>query len=100
MGNFKRRRAKHQRAGCLHCRPHKDDRGKNSLHVQTLQERRQQIGERADRKAAASEELGSDEARRRPGPEVRYTLEWRRRPGKTDMLFGLRWLEWRRWPTT
>lgn len=28
MANHKRRRPKHQRAGCLMCKPHKDERGK------------------------------------------------------------------------
>jgi hypothetical protein len=28
MANHKRRRAKHQRAGCLMCKPHKDERRK------------------------------------------------------------------------
>jgi hypothetical protein len=100
MGNFKRRRAKHQRSGCLWCKPHKDDRLGNSILSQTTQERRQQLGERADRRAAANEECGSDEVKRRSGPDIRYTIEWRRRPDKADTLFGLRWLEWRRWPTT
>lgn len=27
MANHKRKRAKHQRAGCLQCKPHKDERG-------------------------------------------------------------------------
>jgi hypothetical protein len=26
MANFKRKRPKHQRAGCLMCKPHKDER--------------------------------------------------------------------------
>jgi hypothetical protein len=30
MANHKRKRPKHQRAGCLMCKPHKDERGKNS----------------------------------------------------------------------
>lgn len=29
MANHKRRRPKHQRAGCLMCKPWKDERGKN-----------------------------------------------------------------------
>jgi len=28
MANHKRKRAKHQRAGCLMCKPHKDERRK------------------------------------------------------------------------
>lgn len=28
MAHHKRRRPKHQRAGCLQCKPHKDERGK------------------------------------------------------------------------
>jgi hypothetical protein len=35
--NHKRKRPKHQRAGCLMCKPHKDERGKNSIHAQKLQ---------------------------------------------------------------
>jgi len=35
--NHKRKRPKHQRAGCLMCKPHKDERGKNSIHTQKLQ---------------------------------------------------------------
>lgn len=35
--NHKRKRPKHQRAGCLMCKPHKDERGKNSAQAQTLQ---------------------------------------------------------------
>lgn len=27
MANHKRKRPKHQRAGCLQCKPHKDERG-------------------------------------------------------------------------
>jgi len=38
MAHHKRHRAKHQRAGCLMCKPHKDDRGANALGAQTLQE--------------------------------------------------------------
>lgn len=29
MAHHKRKKAKHQRAGCLMCKPHKDERGKN-----------------------------------------------------------------------
>lgn len=48
MANFKRNRAKHQRAGCLFCYPFKDERGGNSHHVQTRQEQRQRTAERVD----------------------------------------------------
>lgn len=30
MANHKRKKPKHQRAGCLMCKPQKDERGKNS----------------------------------------------------------------------
>jgi hypothetical protein len=30
MAHHKRRRPKHQRAGCLFCKPHKDERGAKS----------------------------------------------------------------------
>lgn len=35
--NHKRKRPKHQRAGCLMCKPHKDERGKNSIKNHTRQ---------------------------------------------------------------
>lgn len=47
MANHKRRRAKHQRSGCLSCKPHKDDRGKNGLGAQTIQEHRARAAEAA-----------------------------------------------------
>jgi hypothetical protein len=34
--NHKRRRPKHQRAGCLMCKPWKDERGKNSTDKERL----------------------------------------------------------------
>lgn len=33
MANHKRKRPKHQRAGCLFCKPHKDERRKKRLPV-------------------------------------------------------------------
>jgi len=48
MANHKRGRAKHQRSGCLSCKPYKDDRGKNGIQNQTLQERRLQAGVKVD----------------------------------------------------
>jgi hypothetical protein len=42
MAHHKRRRPKHQRAGCLYCKPHKDERRKKRL--RPTQERK--IGDR------------------------------------------------------
>ena len=36
--HHKRKKPKHQRAGCLMCKPHKDNRGKNSKGACTRQE--------------------------------------------------------------
>lgn len=41
MANHKRRRPRHQRAGCIQCKPWKDDRGKNSEAKQSPSVRRQ-----------------------------------------------------------
>lgn len=38
--NFKRHRPKHQRAGCLMCKPHKDDRGANGVRGKSVAVRR------------------------------------------------------------
>lgn len=40
MANHKRRKPKHQRAGCLMCKPHKDERGKNGKKAENRQARR------------------------------------------------------------
>lgn len=48
MAHHKRKRAKHQRAGCLLCKPHKDERGGNGLQMQTEQEKRQRVAEQVD----------------------------------------------------
>jgi len=41
--NHKRGRPKSSRAGCLLCKPHKHQRAKDTLAVQTRQERRARI---------------------------------------------------------
>lgn len=38
--NHKRHRPKHQRAGCLACKPHKDERGKNGASRPPIAQRR------------------------------------------------------------
>ena len=38
MGNHKRKKPKSSRAGCLSCKPHKHQRGKNGKPAQTKQE--------------------------------------------------------------
>lgn len=42
MSHHKRRRPKHQRAGCLICKPHKDERGKNGTNAQPIPLRRRE----------------------------------------------------------
>jgi hypothetical protein len=46
MSNHKRKRPKSSRAGCLMCKPHKDQRRKDCLGSQTMQERRARVSER------------------------------------------------------
>lgn len=46
MGHFKRKRPKHQRAGCLMCKPFKDERGKNGFEAQSRQEKRARVAEK------------------------------------------------------
>lgn len=41
--NHKRRGPKSTRAGCLMCKPHKDQRRKDTLGAQTQQERRSRL---------------------------------------------------------
>lgn len=47
MANHKRRRPKHQRAGCLHCKPYKDERYKDSFNAQPMEMRRELQDDRA-----------------------------------------------------
>jgi len=47
--HHKRKRPKSGRAGCLMCKPHKDQRRKDSLGAQTWQERRARVSEREQR---------------------------------------------------
>lgn len=100
MAHHKRRRAKHQRAGCIQCKPHKDERGKNGLPMKSLQERRLLLGQRADRQEAGLERKGSVRqlrSRRRRKP---YTIQWRRKPECWDESWlGTRHREWTPWPT-
>ena len=49
MGHHKRRRPKSTRAGCLMCKPHKDQRRKDSLNSQTWQERKARLSEAEQR---------------------------------------------------
>jgi len=46
MSNHKRKRPKSSRAGCLMCKPHKDQRRKDCLGSQTMQERRARVSKR------------------------------------------------------
>ena len=48
--NHERRKPKSGRAGCLMCKPHKDQRSKDREQSQTMQEQRARIGEREARK--------------------------------------------------
>ena len=41
--NHKRKRPKHQRAGCLFCKPHKDERGKGQGNRERPQETRAKL---------------------------------------------------------
>lgn len=45
MSHHKRRRPKHQRSGCLHCKPYKDERVKSTVGAQTKQELRARVSE-------------------------------------------------------
>lgn len=47
--NHKRHRPKHARAGCLYCKPWKDDRLGNASAGQTRQELRARLSEREQR---------------------------------------------------
>lgn len=49
MAHHKRRRPKSTRAGCLCCKPHKDQRRKDCEESQTWQERRARVSEREQR---------------------------------------------------
>lgn len=40
MAHHKRGRPKHQRAGCLYCKPHKDERGTHWTDIETASNRR------------------------------------------------------------
>lgn len=51
MANHKRRRPKHQRAGCLMCKPHKDERMPKAKQEKPAVKRKIQIG-RDERNAA------------------------------------------------
>jgi hypothetical protein len=53
--NHKRRRPKHQRSGCLMCKPHKDDRGGNSADRAPLPLRRRDTADREAIRDAAPE---------------------------------------------
>jgi hypothetical protein len=44
--NHKRKRPKHQRAGCLMCKPHKDERGKGQKNRETPQLSRAKLREK------------------------------------------------------
>lgn len=44
--NHKRKGPKSTRAGCLMCKPHKDQRRKDSESAQTMQERRARIADK------------------------------------------------------
>lgn len=44
--HHKRKRPKSGRSGCLACKPHKDQRRKDSLNSQTWQERRARVSEK------------------------------------------------------
>lgn len=50
MANFKRRRSKNRRAGCLFCKYWKHTSHKDSFHHQTRQEKRARISEEEQRK--------------------------------------------------
>jgi len=49
MAHHKRRRPKSSRAGCLFCKPHKDQRAKDALGSQTFQEQKARVSEREQR---------------------------------------------------
>lgn len=51
--NFKRKRPKSGRAGCLLCKPHKDQRVKDSWDAQTFQEKKAMEKERQVKKEIA-----------------------------------------------
>ena len=55
--NHKRKRPKHQRAGCLMCKPHKDERGANADRVQPMAERRAREAERVDDSVEGTDRL-------------------------------------------
>lgn len=40
MANHKRKKPKHQRSGCLMCKPHKDERGKNGTKNKKISEQK------------------------------------------------------------
>ncbi len=45
MSHHKRGKPKHQRAGCLYCKPHKDERVKGAKESKAPQERRADLNE-------------------------------------------------------
>jgi hypothetical protein len=49
MANHKRKRPKSARAGCILCKPHKDNAFKDQEQSQTMQERRARVSEREQR---------------------------------------------------
>jgi len=52
MAHHKRRRPKHQRAGCLLCKPHKDERAGKALRRQKPSVRRKLQGQREEETCA------------------------------------------------
>jgi len=44
MANHKRRRPKHQRAGCIFCKPHKDERMPKAKQEKASVKRKIQVG--------------------------------------------------------
>ncbi len=58
--NHKRRRAKHQRAGCLLCKPHKDERGNSPERGGVARKLQDKVPNQHDLNAAMDRyELGS-----------------------------------------
>ena len=49
MANFKRKRRKNARSGCLFCKPHKSNGMKGTFECQTIQEKKAILAERPER---------------------------------------------------
>jgi hypothetical protein len=89
MGHHKRKRPKHRRAGCLMCKAHKDERGKNGFGAQSRQEQRARVAERYDEFDFGPGPASRKQRKGKPYTiEVRWLASWMRESG---------WSVWKRY---